>query len=103
MFLGQYFSHQCKSGHCAPYPICEGNQDGVHPQCYKTDSPWFMACKDERFVSDGLCPSDPYLRVASKIMGGVYECVQYTQRPGRKYAGLRRHVGRKLYPGRRRV
>ena len=31
-----------------------------------------MVCKDERFVSDGLCPGDPYLHVASKIFKG--EC-----------------------------
>ena len=76
MLLGQYLSHQCGPGHCPPcalfYPSCEGKQDGVHPHGYKTDSPWFMVCKDERFVSDGLCPADPYLHVVSKIFKG--EC-----------------------------
>lgn len=101
MVLGQHFSHQCGSGHCAPcalyYPSWEGKQADVHPHGFKTDSPWFMVCYLEvMFVSGGLCPSACSLKI---LWGELYQRVHYTQRPGMKYSGLRRLVGRKLYPG----
>ncbi|XP_061195422.1 adhesive plaque matrix protein 2-like [Saccostrea echinata] len=71
-----YLSSRCGSSHCLPcslrHPSCEGKEDGVYQHGYKTESPWFMVCKDERFVSDGLCPVDPILRVESRIYKG--EC-----------------------------
>lgn len=54
------------------HPSCEGKQDGVYQHGYKSESPWFMVCKDERFVSDGLCPPDPILHVESRVYEG--EC-----------------------------
>lgn len=73
----QYLSHRCgASSHCMPcalnHPSCEGKQDGVYQHGYKSESPWFMVCKDERFVSDGLCPPDPILHVESRVYEG--EC-----------------------------
>ena len=90
---------------CSVISKCWGKQDGVHPHGYKTDHPWFMVCKDEIEVCIWRALSRRPLPACSlqNLQGGVYECVQYTQRPGWKYAGLRRHVGRKLYPGGRRV
>lgn len=74
--LGDYLSHQCRGSHCQPcalnHPSCEGKEDGTHQHGYKIESPWFMVCKDERFVSDGLCPRDAILHVHSRIYKG--EC-----------------------------
>lgn len=44
------------------HPNCEGYPDGANPHTEKTGagSPWYMLCKGERFIKEGLCPNARY-------------------------------------------
>ncbi|CAC5364962.1 unnamed protein product [Mytilus coruscus] len=62
----QYHSHP-GAGNVGPpcelhHPNCEGYPDGANPHTEKTGagSPWYMLCKGERFIKDGICPNARY-------------------------------------------
>lgn len=62
----QYHSHP-GAGNSGPpcelhHPNCEGYPDGANPHTEKTGagSPWYMLCKGERFIKDGICPNPRY-------------------------------------------
>ncbi|CAG2187457.1 unnamed protein product [Mytilus edulis] len=62
----QYHSHPGAGNRGPPcelqHPNCEGYPDGANPHTEKTGagSPWYMLCKGERFVKDGICPNARY-------------------------------------------
>ncbi|CAG2187456.1 unnamed protein product [Mytilus edulis] len=61
----QYYppQHGFRGPPCELYhPNCEGYPDGANPHTEKTGagSPWYMLCKGERFIKEGICPNARY-------------------------------------------
>lgn len=59
LWIGQYNPPIGCGGSCIDcevnHPSCEGYSDGVHAHPVKTPSPYYMVCRDERFVREGVC------------------------------------------------
>ncbi|KAK3101438.1 hypothetical protein FSP39_003609 [Pinctada imbricata] len=57
-----YRKFMCDGPNCIPceveHPSCEGKKDGLHPHGWKKNSPYFMICKGERFISSGQCETE---------------------------------------------
>lgn len=60
--VGEYSGMTCMRAHCIPcsvsFPPCRGLNDGFQSWPGRTDSPYYVVCKNERTIDEGVCPVD---------------------------------------------
>ncbi|XP_033744423.1 uncharacterized protein LOC117330327 [Pecten maximus] len=72
-----YTTNQCQGPNCVPcsarHPSCSGRPDGLNVWPGREQTPYFVACRGERVIYQGLCPQGNKERIFDPEAAGCVD------------------------------